>query len=499
MADLTGLFGVDWAIVFFLLFGAAVAVMSVRRDRAGFRLGPALAVPLISGTVLIIRIVTTLGDSIRRFAPFLTRTVTVIVIVGAAFVAIAVADFLYSRLAPLPEHVWPTRPPVWVPDLGLLLFLGGAAAASLIAVGRLSSATYVEPLPTGLNARLVVERSYPLPSAPLDVVMDGETSGFVSLGTRIARFELPVDGDESLSLETVADGFTYTRGMTIVDDVLVVADLGPLPCPNPYPICKGEGVPGVDVPDGERLILQQSRGRLIAFDIDDTGALQNERAILEDLPVANTEHGVNDVITGPDGRIYVSIGNLDHLDADDLARIHQPHEELLGTIVRLSSDGSDVEVFAKGLRNVFGLTFDPGGGLWGVDNDGSTPQGWRAEEVLHIQEDANYGYPQEGSFGDLKIRDDFAVWHATGPGSAGVLWAEEVGLGPGLLIASADHIDGLELVEMSGTWAVEDRYAYSELTAVPGIVTHMEPMGDGRILASGIYPDALYVVAVDKA
>ena len=37
----------------------------------------------------------------------------------------------------------------------------------------------------------------------------------------------------------------------------------------------------------------------------------------------------------------------------------------------------------------------------------------------------------------LQVRDDFAVWHAQGTGSAGILWADEIGLGPGLLIDAA--------------------------------------------------------------
>jgi hypothetical protein len=65
-----------------------------------------------------------------------------------------------------------------------------------------------------------------------------------------------------------------------------------------------------------------------------------------------------------------------------------------------------------------------------VDNDGETVSGWRAEEVLHIRPGHNYGYPYEGSFGPHEARNDFAIWHAEGVGSAGLMWTGDVGLEP---------------------------------------------------------------------
>jgi hypothetical protein len=256
-------------------------------------------------------------------------------------------------------------------------------------------------------------------------------------------------------------------------------------------------VPGVSIIEGDRRILEGSRGRLVAFDIEDDGTLTDERVILDDLPVANTEHGVNGIVTGPDGLVYVAIGNLDQLPTDIAETVDHPRKQLLGTVIRLSVGGDGVEVFARGLRNVFDLAFDDRGDLWGVDNDGETPNGWRAEEVLHIRQGRNYGYPFEGSFGQFKVRDDFAVWHAQGTGSAGILWADELGLGPGLLIGSCGWVDGLRLTDMNGEWVVSSRYEYARILQLPGCVSDLEPLGGTRVIASVVGADSLSVIAVE--
>jgi hypothetical protein len=497
MAELTGLFGVDWATVFFIIFGFVLVVMSTRHDVQGVRVGPFLVVPLLAGVLLASALYVRLADDISRFLPFLVRPITALLVAGVAFVATAVADLLFTRFAKLPARLWRGEPPPWLGDVGLAVVVGGAALVSGVAMFRLSAVTNVEPAAIGLGVGFTIEATQALPSAPLDVELRGERDGYVSLGTRVIHVDLPEQPSDAMTWTTVADGFTYTRGLTIVGDVLVVGDLGPLPCPEPYPVCKGNDVPGVDDIEGERRILEGSRGQLIAFDIELDGSLTNERVLLDNLPVANTEHGLNGIVTGPDGQIYVAIGNLDHLPTEIAESVNQPRKELLGTVVRISPDGDNFEVFARGLRNVYGLAFDDQGNLWGVDNDGETPAGWRAEEVLHIRPGRNYGYPYEGSFGQFKVRDDFAVWHAQGTGTAGILWANELGLGPGLLIGSCGWLDGLRLTEMEGDWVVSGRSEYARLLQVPGCVSDLEPLGEDRVLASVVGADSLYVLAVD--
>jgi glucose/arabinose dehydrogenase len=68
-----------------------------------------------------------------------------------------------------------------------------------------------------------------------------------------------------------------------------------------------------------------------------------------------------------------------------------------GTILRMNPDGSQLEVFAWGLRNPFGLTFTKDGRLFATDNGyderGSRPIGNAPDVVWQVRQDAWYGFP----------------------------------------------------------------------------------------------------------
>ena len=435
------------------------------------------------------------GGDVRRFAPFLKRPVTAVLGLVVAFMVGAVADVLFTRFVGLPSRVSKGADRDRVGDAGLAIFIGGAVIVGFVTMGALKEGTS-SGAPSGRSSTLTVEAIHRLPSAPVGIALRSDRDGYLSLGDRIAHFELADDPTGPISLTTVAEGFTFTRGLTIAGDILVVADLGPLPCSDPFPYCQGDDIPGLDLLEGERRILEESSARLVAYDLQPDGSLTGERVILDGLPVANSSHGVNGLATGPDGYVYVAIGHVDHLPISIAKAVEHPKKGLLGTILRVSPDGKEVEVFARGLRNVYGLTFDDRGGLWGVDNDGDTVGGWRAEEVLNIAPGRNYGYPFEGSFGQHEVRDDEAVWFAEGAGTAGVLWAGDVGLDPGLLIGSCGRLDGLRLSDHDGGWGVQMPSDYRRLLSIRGCVTDIESIGSGYLLLSSLgRVNALYVLS----
>jgi glucose/arabinose dehydrogenase len=105
---------------------------------------------------------------------------------------------------------------------------------------------------------------------------------------------------------------------------------------------------------------------------------------------------------GPDGKLYVSLGE------QTAGAPAQSPAHLQGKILRLNADGSIPEdnpfygqttgkyraIWALGLRNTFGLAFQPETGrLFGTDV-GQT--GW--EEVNEIVRGANYGWPEAEGF-----------------------------------------------------------------------------------------------------
>ncbi len=74
-----------------------------------------------------------------------------------------------------------------------------------------------------------------------------------------------------------------------------------------------------------------------------------------------SDHGKKYMKFGPDGLLYVPVG------AD--CNVCAPKNDMDGVIVRMTKDGSDVEVVARGVRNSVGLDWRPDDGkLWFTDN-----------------------------------------------------------------------------------------------------------------------------------
>jgi len=119
-------------------------------------------------------------------------------------------------------------------------------------------------------------------------------------------------------------------------------------------------------------------------------------------------HGMSGVTEGPDGRIYWSIGDLGaEIKTVDGKVLAHPHE---GTIVRCNPDGTDLEVFAKGLRNVHEFVFDDYGNLITADNDGDHPG--ESERLVHLVEGSDAGWRTHWQFGkytDPK-NNTYKVW-----------------------------------------------------------------------------------------
>jgi glucose/arabinose dehydrogenase len=112
------------------------------------------------------------------------------------------------------------------------------------------------------------------------------------------------------------------------------------------------------------------------------------------LPAVTGYHNGGDMAFGPDGKLYVVTG-----EAHDPERARDPND-LGGKVLRLDPDGSvpddnplgpDNPVYALGIRNSFGLCFDPvTGDLWETEN-GPTSD----DEVNRIVAGGNYGWPDQ--------------------------------------------------------------------------------------------------------
>ena len=126
--------------------------------------------------------------------------------------------------------------------------------------------------------------------------------------------------------------------------------------------------------------------------------------LLDLLPATAGWHNGGDLAFGPDGKLYVSVG-----DGHDGSRSQDPNG-IGGRILRLNPDGSVPDdnplgpgnpTFALGIRNSFGLCFDPETGeLWETEN-GPTED----DEINLIEAGGNYGWPEHlGPGGEPDVR-----------------------------------------------------------------------------------------------
>lgn len=119
---------------------------------------------------------------------------------------------------------------------------------------------------------------------------------------------------------------------------------------------------GVAFKDGALYVAEV--GRLLRYPNVEAqlSNLQEPEVIYDDYPT-EFHHGWKYIAFGPDEKLYVPVGapcNICERSSED---------ERFATITRMNADGSDREIYAKGVRNTVGFTWHPEtGDLWFTDN-----------------------------------------------------------------------------------------------------------------------------------
>lgn len=127
------------------------------------------------------------------------------------------------------------------------------------------------------------------------------------------------------------------------------------------------------------------------YDSENFKATSREKLI--DLP-GGERHSTRTIKIN-NGKLYTSVGS-----SCDVCIEESP---LRASILVSNLDGSDMKVFAKGLRNTVFFTFDKSGKMWGADMGRDfLGDDLPREEVNLIEEDKDYGWPY--CYGN-KIRD----------------------------------------------------------------------------------------------
>lgn len=139
--------------------------------------------------------------------------------------------------------------------------------------------------------------------------------------------------------------------------------------------------------------------------------------VIDGLPSANV-HNAGRIAFGPDGKLYVPVGDA----GDPLAA--QDSEALGGKILRLEPDGSvpadnptpGSPVYSLGHRNVQGLAWDADGRLFASEFGQNT---W--DELNVIEPGGNYGWPVvEGEAGQAGFIDPIAQWATSEASPSGI-------------------------------------------------------------------------------
>jgi hypothetical protein len=478
------------------LFGLAVLAFSLRGRPPGLRRRHVLLVPLAIGLVLLVLVGVLFGEHLvnavsRTFSGQLVAgsqyglpaeftyvfvAADILVAVIAAYLAVdALPGFVAGlRAARRRGQLWRSR----LADGSRVVLVGGLTAA-VVAGGVFSVGLLNVTPPSGTSLMTVIARQ-DLPGAPTGIVLEDDDSGFISFGEgSVAHFVVPPD-QQKVTFTTVVDGLVYPRGLAIAEHRLYVVDLGPLPCKNPFPQCWfGE-------PQQELDVLNASSGRLLAYPIRDDGTLGDPQTILDHLPVVSTEHAPNGLLLSSDGYMYMSVGNVDRMPLAPqlIGRIRQAHREWLGTILRFRPDGSDLSVFARGIRNIFDLATGPDGRLYGADNDGDTVRGLWLEQLFELRRGVDYGYPQHGTFDTSRSPDAAPLTLLPAGGSSAIAWAEDAGLPPGLLVGSLRQLGWVPLAMDKNGPYVNDARNYVSLVQVDGFVTGLATTSKGTLLAT---------------
>ena len=111
----------------------------------------------------------------------------------------------------------------------------------------------------------------------------------------------------------------------------------------------------------------------------------SRRPILAGLPFGR--HQQDTVALGPDGRLYLGSGSTCDACVEKDRRS--------AAVLSLRQDGSDLRVVARGLRNPFGLAFEPGSDRLYVSDNARDDLGASepAETIVLVRPGAHYGWP----------------------------------------------------------------------------------------------------------
>ena len=132
------------------------------------------------------------------------------------------------------------------------------------------------------------------------------------------------------------------------------------------------------------------------YDLDHDGTSDASEVLIEGISTEEVtkrgaDHTTNGIRMGIDGWIYIAVGDFGFNKA--VAKDGTTLSKRGGGVVRIRPDGTEMEVYSWGQRNIVDIAIDPYMNIFTRDNtnDGG---GWDIR-LSHILQSANYGYPSQ--------------------------------------------------------------------------------------------------------
>ena len=174
---------------------------------------------------------------------------------------------------------------------------------------------------------------------------------------------------------------------------------------------------GIIAINGDVVVTGDGPDGTAVYRIHDTnhdGKSDSVKAVVR-LEVSSPEHGAHGIALGPDGMLYVVLGNHAQVDGEiaTSSPYRHPYEgELVrrredpgghavgvrapgGVVLRIDLDGDSVEWFAGGIRNPYDLVFNESGDLFLYESDMESDLGmtwYQPTRMYHVAAGADLGW-----------------------------------------------------------------------------------------------------------
>lgn len=128
----------------------------------------------------------------------------------------------------------------------------------------------------------------------------------------------------------------------------------------------------------------------LPYENGDMQARGGKQVIVPNLP--RSGHWTRDIAFSLDGRkMYIAVGSFSNVDDTD----NNPNEFHRANVLEANSDGSDLRVYASGIRNPAGIAVHPQTGeVWvSVNERDNLGDNLSPDYITHVQDGGFYGWP----------------------------------------------------------------------------------------------------------